>query len=78
MRIDGWSIAGFGRLESWQVDGLAEHDLIVVLGPNESGKSTLRAFIETSLYGFAPATREQNQYTPDDDGPFGGSLSSSP
>jgi uncharacterized protein YhaN len=74
VRIDGWEIAGFGCLQGWHSDGLAEHDVVVVLGPNESGKSTLRAFLETALYGFAPATREQNPYTPEDDGPFGGTL----
>ena len=34
------------------------------LGPNESGKSTLREFIATALYGFAPAQRELHPYVP--------------
>ncbi len=75
MRLSGWSIEGFGGIRDWHVDGLENHDVIVVLGPNESGKSTLRAFIATALYGFSPATREANMHTPADDGAFGGSLS---
>src|SRR4029077_8714490 len=64
---------GFGALAGWQVQGLAEHDLIVVAGPNESGKSTLREFIATSYYGFAPAQRDTHPYAPEA-GPFGGAL----
>ena len=54
MRLDGWRVDGFGGLAGWQVEALAEHELIVVCGPNESGKSTLREFIATAYFGFAP------------------------
>jgi uncharacterized protein YhaN len=73
VRLDGWRIDGFGALAGWQVEGLAEHDLIVIAGPNESGKSTLREFLATAYYGFAPAQREAHPYAPDD-GRFGGAL----
>ena len=73
MRVDGWRIDGFGGLAGWQVEALASHDLIVVCGPNESGKSTLREFIATAYFGFAPAQRELNVYAPDE-GRFGGAL----
>ena len=73
MRLDGWRIDGFGGLADWQVEALAEHELIVVCGPNESGKSTLREFIATAYFGFAPAQRELNVYAPED-GRFGGAL----
>ena len=53
MRLDGWRIDGFGGLAGWQVEALAGHELIVVCGPNESGKSTLREFIATAYFGFA-------------------------
>ena len=73
MRLDGWRIDGFGGLAGWQVETLAEHDLVVVCGPNESGKSTLREFIATAYFGFAPAQRELHPFAPDD-GRFGGAL----
>jgi len=73
VRLDGWRIDGFGALQGWQVEGLAEHGLIVIAGPNESGKSTLREFITTAYFGFAPAQRETHPYAPDD-GRFGGAL----
>jgi len=73
MRVDGWRIDGFGGLAGWQVEALAEHELIVVCGPNESGKSTLREFIATAYFGFAPAQRELNVYAPEE-GRFGGAL----
>ncbi len=73
MRVDGWRIDGFGGLAGWQVESLAEHELVVVCGPNESGKSTLREFIATAYFGFAPAQRELNVYAPDE-GRFGGAL----
>lgn len=73
MRVDGWRIDGFGGLADWQVEALAAHDLIVVCGPNESGKSTLRSFIATAYYGFSPAQRETHPYAPLE-GRFGGAL----
>ncbi len=73
MRVDGWRIDGFGGLAGWQVEALAGHEVIVVCGPNESGKSTLREFIATAYFGFAPAQRELNVYAPEE-GRFGGAL----
>ncbi|MDX6376595.1 MAG: hypothetical protein QOE98_898 [Gaiellaceae bacterium] len=73
MRLDGWRIDGFGGLAGWQVEALAEHELIVVCGPNESGKSTLREFFATAYFGFAPAQRDLNVFAPEE-GPFGGAL----
>jgi uncharacterized protein YhaN len=35
-------------------------DALVVFGPNESGKSSLRAALETIVYGFEPATRDKH------------------
>jgi uncharacterized protein YhaN len=73
VRFDGWRIDGFGALAGWQVEGLAEHDLVVIVGPNESGKSTLREFITTAYFGFAPAQRDTHPYAPGE-GRFGGAL----
>ncbi len=46
----------FGPLEArtFSVDS----DIILVHGPNEGGKSSVRAAIETILYGFRPADRD--------------------
>ncbi len=63
----------YGTLRDLHVEQLEGHDVIVVLGPNESGKSTLRDFIATGLFGFSPATREAHPYAPDE-GMFGGAL----
>jgi uncharacterized protein YhaN len=35
-------------------------DALVVFGPNESGKSSLRAALETIVYGFEPAARDKH------------------
>ena len=58
MRIERIEIDGYGPFTKASFDGLAAHDVIVVHGPNEAGKSSLREFITTMLYGFDPATRE--------------------
>ena len=64
MRIDGWSIGAFGPIDQWTVSGLAENDVVVVLGPNESGKSALFEFFASALFGFSPATAEAHPYRP--------------
>jgi len=48
----------FGPLEqrSFAVDA----DIVLVHGPNEAGKSSFRAAIETILYGFKPADRNDH------------------
>ena len=58
MRFQRLAIAAFGPLQqrSFAVDS----DLVLVCGPNEAGKSSLRAAIETLLFGFRPADREQH------------------
>ncbi|HZM00506.1 MAG TPA: AAA family ATPase, partial [Planctomycetota bacterium] len=43
---------------------LAESKLVVVVGGNEGGKSTFLEYLTTMLFGFAPANREQNPYSP--------------
>lgn len=64
MRIDRIQVDGFGRLAGLDTGPEALDRLVVVLGPNEAGKSTLFAFLTTALYGFQPATREANPYVP--------------
>ena len=64
MRIDGWSITAFGPIGKWTVAGLAHDDVVVVLGPNESGKSALFEFFASALFGFSPATAAAHPYRP--------------
>ena len=64
MRIDGWSIVAFGPIAQWDVSDLAQHDVVVVLGPNESGKSALFEFFASALFGFSPATADAHPYRP--------------
>lgn len=76
------------KIERIQIDGFGCHkDLIlslnsdfnVLCGKNESGKSTVLAFIQAIFYGFddsdeAPAQRTRAFWRPWQGGPFGGGL----
>jgi uncharacterized protein YhaN len=66
MRIDSIRVGAYGPLAELELEGLAEHDLLVVYGPNEAGKSSLRSFIASMLYGFSPAAREDHPAAPVD------------
>jgi len=48
----------FGPLE--QCSFAVDADIVLVYGPNEAGKSSFRAAIETILYGFKPADRNEH------------------
>ena len=66
MRFVGLETRVFGPLaqRAFAVDA----DVVLVHGPNEAGKSSFRAAIETLLYGFKPADRDQHplaQWDPD-------------
>lgn len=64
MKIERVCVDGFGRLVGYDTGSEPLPRLVVVLGPNEAGKSTLFHFLTTALYGFKPATREANPYVP--------------
>jgi uncharacterized protein YhaN len=64
MKIDRIQVGAFGRLESFDSGPDSLGGLVIVLGPNEAGKSTLFSFLTTALYGFHPATRERNPLVP--------------
>ena len=66
VRIDRIRVGAYGPLAELELEGLAEHDLLVVYGPNEAGKSSLRSFVGSMLYGFSPAAREDHPATPAD------------
>ncbi|HEX5011971.1 MAG TPA: AAA family ATPase, partial [Planctomycetota bacterium] len=73
MRIDQFEIDAFGQLKGYRAEGLAGHPLLVVHGDNESGKTTLREFLATVLYGFSPAQAD-HPYTPWSGGTPGGRV----
>ena len=75
MRIDGWEIQAFGPLRDWSVEDVGVHEVVVILGDNETGKSSLFEFFTTALFGFTPATAESHPYTPLEGGFPEGSLS---
>jgi len=64
VRIDRIQIDAFGRLAGFDTGPEPLDGLVAVLGPNEAGKSTLFAFLATTLYGFQPAARETNPHVP--------------
>ena len=64
MRIERVHVRAFGRLNNFDSGADVLPGIVVVLGPNEAGKSTLFHFLTTMLYGFHPASREGNPYLP--------------
>lgn len=79
MRIEALYIDGYGIFRDFSLppegasDGFSSA-LTVVLGPNESGKSTLLSFIRTILFGFADARTSENRYLPLRGGRHGGRI----
>lgn len=72
MRIKNIHIYGFGKWVDQKWD-LTEGQLDLFFGNNESGKSTLMAFIHAVFFGF-PSKRE-NQFVPRDADRYGGAIS---
>lgn len=64
MRIERIRIDAFGPLTGLDTGPTSLGPLVIVLGPNEAGKSTLFSFLTTALYGFQPASRERNPHVP--------------
>jgi uncharacterized protein YhaN len=64
VRIERLQVDAFGKLEGFDSGTSPLGPLVVVLGPNEAGKSTLFTFLTTALYGFQPASRERNPHVP--------------
>lgn len=55
MRLLHLRVRGFKRMRDIELD--LNHDRLLVVGPNEAGKSTLMEALLTGLYGLAPAKR---------------------
>ncbi len=73
MIIRGWSIEGYGIFHEEECRGLGK-GLTVVLGPNESGKSTLIDFVRGVLFGFPDRRSREPQHLPLHGGRHGGRL----
>lgn len=58
MRFESLHVAHFGALTAGGPRAFELGPINVVYGPNEAGKSTFAAAIETLLFGFDPANRE--------------------
>ena len=54
MHVERVRVRFFGRLQDVDTGPEPLGDLVVVLGPNEGGKTTLFHFLTTILYGFYP------------------------
>lgn len=72
MKVSGWFIDGFGHFHKEEVEDLPP-GLIVVHGPNESGKTTLMDFISGMLFGF-PGRDDKRRHEPVKGGTLGGRL----
>ena len=64
MRFESVRIDRYGCLADLSTGEAPLPSIVVVMGPNESGKSTFFDFLSTLLYGFRPATRVRHPYTP--------------
>ena len=74
MRIERLTVEGFGKLGSFDSGPAPLGPMVVVVGPNEAGKSTLFSFLTTALYGFHPASRDRNPHVPWDTDEAGGEI----
>lgn len=64
MRLDHFEIDAFGGLNGFRANNLAGQPLVVMVGSNESGKSTFAEFFTTMLFGFSPPDRADHPYAP--------------
>jgi len=74
VRVERLRLEAFGSLAGLDTGEAPLPGLVVVLGPNEAGKSTVFHFLVSMLYGFYPASRDNNPYAPWDGSEPGGAL----
>lgn len=72
MYIKKVKILGFGKWVDKEFE--FQSDLQIIRGANESGKTTLLAFIKSILFGFASGKQKYDQYLPKDSSQYGGEL----
>ncbi|MGP4082386.1 AAA family ATPase [Pseudalkalibacillus sp. R45] len=73
MKIIDLHIYGFGRFEN-EFIRFDETEVQVIYGENESGKSTVMAFIEYMLFGFPKRSEKRLRYEPKTTQAYGGKL----
>lgn len=73
MHLQRIQIGGFGGLRNWESDTLSSRVNLIV-GPNEAGKSTLFAFMQTLLYGFSPKNAKHPYRPAFGESEFGGQI----
>jgi DNA repair exonuclease SbcCD ATPase subunit len=73
VRIWGWQIDGFGAFAGYSVAELPD-GLVLITGPNEAGKTTLRDFIRGVLFGFPDGRSTEPSHPPVAGGGHGGTL----
>lgn len=73
MKLTKLHIYGFGRFQDYQIE-LSKQPIHVFLGENESGKSTIMAFIRCILFGFPTKQQSELRYVPRLAGRYGGSI----
>ncbi|WP_221568835.1 AAA family ATPase [Alkalihalobacillus sp. TS-13] len=73
MRIIDLHIYGFGRFENEFIQ-FEETEVQAIYGENESGKSTVMAFIEYMLFGFPKRSEKRLRYEPKTTQAYGGKL----
>ena len=64
MRFESIEVVRYGCLSNLSTGEDPLPNIVVVLGPNESGKSTLFDLMSTLVYGFRPASRARHPFTP--------------
>ncbi|WP_353893211.1 AAA family ATPase [Proteinivorax hydrogeniformans] len=72
MKITKINISGFGIHKDFKLDELSPH-FTVFYGQNEKGKTTLKKFISSILFGFE-SRRRVDRYPPINGGSYGGYL----
>ena len=64
MKLKRIQARAFGQLEDFDSGSIPLADLNVVVGPNESGKTTFFHLLHSTIYGLYPASKDQHPYTP--------------
>jgi hypothetical protein len=67
MKIKRIEAEYFGKFKTWNSPEFTKN-LVVIYGPNESGKSTVFNLLSTLIYGWSPASKEDNPFVPWDRG----------
>jgi uncharacterized protein YhaN len=65
MHFRSCTLKAFGHFDEVEFDKLSDR-VVVLLGPNEAGKSTFFEFLQTMLYGVYPTNPDKHRYTPRD------------